>query len=117
MAARKISKAPGTSASPHASRALSRVETLLRSGNLWLYIVSLASKGNIHAYTLPDQIERRFGFRPGRIMCYIVAYRLKAEGLLEVAGAGRRVYYKATVFGKRQLRAAKGIISKTASAL
>ena len=84
-----------------------RLDRQLLAGNLWLYIVSLCSKGKVHAYALPSLIEARFGFKPSRIMCYIVVYRLKAEGLIAAAQAGRRVMYKSTPLGKNQLAQAK----------
>ncbi len=89
------------------SRALKRVKNLITSGNLWLYIVSLCSKKGAHAYTLPELVEKKFDFKPSRLMCYLVLYRLKSEGMIDSYSEGRRVYYRATAHGLSQLAAAK----------
>jgi len=87
--------------------ALVRLDRQLLFGNLWIYIVSICAKKPMHAYALPSEIEKKFGFKPSRIMCYIVAYRLKGEGLLTIKEQGRRVCYVASELGKSQLAQAR----------
>ncbi|MFA5105875.1 MAG: hypothetical protein WC506_02850 [Candidatus Micrarchaeia archaeon] len=99
------------------SQAFKRLERLMTTGNLWLYIVSICSRKGAHAYALPELVEKRFGFKPSRLMCYIVLYRLKAEGMIDSQSQGRRVYYRASKYGMAQLARARTRIKLAASSL
>ena len=107
----------GKTRPPGNSQALMRLGRLVTSGNLWLYIVSICSAKGVHAYALPELVEKKFGFRPSRLMCYLVLYRLKAEGMINSASEGRRVYYRATKYGIAQLAKARARLRATASRL
>ena len=106
-----------TTAGSKDSIALNRLGRLMTSGNLWLYIVSICAKKGAHAYALPEMIEKRFGFKPSRLMCYLVLYRLKSEGMIESRAEGRRVYYLASAFGKLQLARARAYLKRSAKAI
>lgn len=85
-----------------------RLKSLLTSGNLWLYILSLIKKkGELYAYALDKDIEGKFGFRPNRIMVYVVLYRLEAEGLISSEYRKRRKYYRLTGKGEDALSKAR----------
>ena len=79
---------------------IKRLNRLLTSGSLWLYILSLASKGKVYAYELDDKIEKQFSFRPNKIMNYVVLYKLEDEGLITSEFHERRKYYTITKKGK-----------------
>ena len=72
---------------------LRRLEKTLSVGNMWIYILSLAKKNGVYAYSLSEGIEKKFGFSPSRLMCYLVLYRLEAEGLIRSKFVQRRKYY------------------------
>jgi DNA-binding PadR family transcriptional regulator len=87
---------------------IKRLKHLLTSGNLWLYILSLIrSRGEIYAYSLDEQIEKEFLFRPNKIMVYVVLYKLEAEGLITSEFRERRKYYSITKKGVQALDSAR----------
>ena len=90
------------------SSPIKRLQNLLTSGNLWLYILSLIKKnGKLYAYALDEQIEKRFLFRPNKIMIYVVLYKLEGEGLITSKFEERRKYYRITAKGKKTLDSAR----------
>jgi len=91
---------------------LKRLEQHLTSGNLWLYILSMIkNKGNVYAYKLDEQIEKEFSFRPGRVMLYLVLYKLEGEGLITSKMKERRKYYNLTKKGRKTLESGKRYLS------
>jgi DNA-binding PadR family transcriptional regulator len=93
---------------PSASAPVKRLRKLLTSGNLWLYILSLIDANkNLYAYGLDSQIEKGFGFKPDKIMIYVVLYRLENEGLISSEFQERRKYYTLTGKGKEALAVAR----------
>ncbi len=87
---------------------IKRLERLLTSGNLWLYILSLLEPdGKLYAYELDRRIEGEFGFRPGKIMNYVVLYKLEGEGLIRSEFKERRKYYSITPKGSEALEQAR----------
>lgn len=93
---KSVVKNPGTSPAK-------RLSHHLTAGNIWLYVLSLLKKKSVYAYALDDEIEKNFGFRPNRIMVYVVLYKLEAEGLITSQFDGRRKYYKITEKGMESL--------------
>lgn len=92
---------------------LRRLKTLLTSGNLWLYILSVLEENNsIYPYILDSKIEEKFNFKPNKIMIYIVIYKLEAEGLLETKMDGRRKIMKITKNGSETLKEAREYMKK-----
>jgi len=92
----------------HATTPIKRLNRLLTSGNLWLYILSLIRmRKSLYAYELDGQIEKEFFFRPNRIMVYVVLYKLESEGLIKSEFRERRKYYKLTKSGTETLERAK----------
>lgn len=95
-----------------------RLKRHLTSENLWLPIMSILRKdGEAYAYTLPDEMERRFGFKCSRVMVYIVLHMLEFEKLIVSEEKGRRKYYKLTKQGEETLDAAKEYLKMLASSL
>jgi len=76
-------------------------------GNLWIYILSLLKQERTHAWNLQTIIEKKFGFKPGRITAYRVLYRLEEEGLVKSETKDRRRVYQITNKGQEQLALAK----------
>ncbi|MFH1284976.1 MAG: PadR family transcriptional regulator [Candidatus Micrarchaeota archaeon] len=94
-----------------------RLKRTTEAGNLWLYVLSLVSKNKVYAYGLRDEINKKFGWRPGLITSYIVLYKLESEGLIASEFEGRRKYYTITQKGKDTLSEAKEYLKKLASKL
>ena len=86
---------------------LNRLARSLTTENQWLYILSLLKSGDTYAYSLKNEIEKEFGWKPGLIMSYLVLYKLEKEGLITSRFQGRRKYYTVTEKGKQALVSAK----------
>ncbi|RLJ07479.1 MAG: PadR family transcriptional regulator [Candidatus Aenigmatarchaeota archaeon] len=85
-------------------------ERLVRNSTLeclWPYVLSILKTRPMHAYLLRNEIEKRFGFRPGRVTAYKVLYKLKREGLVRAKRAGRKEVYSLTPQGLKELERAK----------
>jgi len=91
----------------HETRQLRRLRRHLSIENLWLYILSLIKRDECYAYTLPEQIEKEYGFKPSRVMVYIVLHMLEGEGLIKSEQKERRKYYRLTERGRETLAEAK----------
>ncbi len=91
-----------------APRPIKRLTHLLTYGNLWIYILSLIKRQKrLYAYALDEEIEKKFLFRPSKVMVYIVLYKLAGEGLIVSQFEERRKYYALTKKGADALAAAK----------
>jgi DNA-binding PadR family transcriptional regulator len=91
--------------------------------NLWIYVLSLLRDGPLYGYEVRDKIFKRFGFRPGKITCYIVLYKLEKENLIfskqvdgKSKGAPRR-YYFITEKGLKEVEKAKKFLIELTGAL
>ncbi len=86
--------------------------------NLWLYVLSLLKKEPLYGYEIREKIRKHFGFKPGRVTCYIVLYKLESEGLIttkkttESSGGPQRKYYVLTAKGEKALEKAKNFLRK-----
>ena len=90
------------------TKPMKRLKQTLTSGNLWLYILTdIKRKKRSYAYVLDQEIQKKFGFRPGRVMIYLVLYKLENEGIIESAFEERRKYYTLTRKGVETLLLAK----------
>jgi len=100
------------------SSPIKRLKKHLTTGNLWLYILSLIKKRNkIYAYVLNKDIEEKFGFIAGKVMIYLVLYRLESEKLISSEFEERRKYYKITKKGEKILNFAKNYMEKLSKRL
>lgn len=90
---------------------------------LWIYVLSLLSNGPLYGYEFPGRIEERFGFRPNKITCYVVLYRLNQEGLIKEekkmhSNEGpMRKYYQITDKGMRELENAVAFLRGVAEVI
>jgi len=94
-----------------------RLKHHLSAGNIWLYVLSLLGKKSIYAYSLDEEIEKNFGFKPNKIMIYVVLYKLEAEGLITSEFIERRKYYKITEKGRATLEDGKNFLKSLAKRL
>lgn len=85
---------------------LERLKHSITNGNLWPYILMLSLESEIYAYVLPDLINKKFGFKPNKIMVYIVLYKLESSGYIKSKYRERRKYYSITKKGKELLKKA-----------
>lgn len=85
-----------------------RFEDSITKDNLWIYILKILSEKSSYPYKLREEIEKRFGFRPGNVTTYIVLKKLEAQGLVRkwseksLIGPERNLY-KITAQGKKEL--------------
>lgn len=87
---------------------LERLKNLNTKDNLWIYILALLKKKQVHGWKLQALIEEEFGFKPGKITPYRVLYRLEKAGLVESEKKEKRRNYKITRKGREELKKAKG---------
>jgi len=73
--------------------------------------------GKVYAYVLPEEIKRKFGFSPSKLMTYFVLYKLEDEGLISSAFEGRRKYYALTQKGKAALAGGKSMLASLSKKL
>lgn len=102
---------------PFLFKPLFRLADSLTHANLWLSILALASNSPVYAYQLPADIHSRFGFKPSRLMVYLVLYKLEGEGLLHSFEKGQRRYYTLTAGGKKCLTEGKQMMLERAREL
>jgi DNA-binding PadR family transcriptional regulator len=75
--------------------------------NLWIYILLLLQKKEVYGWELPQMIENKYGFKPGKITPYRVLYRLEEDDFVESKAEQRRRVYKITQKGVEELEKAK----------
>ncbi len=86
---------------------LERLKKLNTKENLWIYILSLLSLKERYGYEIPNLIQEKFKFKPGKITPYRVLYRLEKENLVQSTFKERKRIYKITKEGKKLLKQAK----------
>ncbi|MEZ0345675.1 MAG: PadR family transcriptional regulator [Infirmifilum sp.] len=96
---------------------LDRLRRKVGVENLWLYVLAELSRGDVYGYELAAAVERDFGFRPGRVLPYVVLGRLEEEGFVESYVRERRRYYRVTVEGRRLLEEGVRYLEGVASRL
>ena len=97
---------------PTQPKPLSRLIHSLTHGNIWLAALSLMKRRKVYAYALPDEISKRFGYTPSKLMTYFVLYKLEAEGHITSKFEGRRKYYELTAQGRETLLEGKRHLAK-----
>ncbi|RLD97324.1 MAG: PadR family transcriptional regulator [Aquificota bacterium] len=84
---------------------------ILTKRNLWPFVLSvLKSEGKVYAYELDSIIDRMFGFKPNKIMLYLVLYSLEDGGLARSKFVERRKYYTITRKGEEELKRFKTLL-------
>ncbi|MDD4662067.1 MAG: helix-turn-helix transcriptional regulator [Candidatus Pacebacteria bacterium] len=84
-----------------------RLKKYNTKGNLWVYVLMVLRDKPDHGWDFPSAIEKRFGFRPGKITPYRVLYTLELEGLVESTQVERRRIYTITKKGLKELEKVK----------
>jgi len=96
---------------------IQRLEKSNTTENLWIYILALLEKQPLYGWEIPELIEQKFGFRPGKITPYRVFYRLQADKFVKSYVKDRRRVYEITVKGKEELKKAKDFYKNLLSKL
>lgn len=79
---------------------LNRLKKLNTKDCLWIYILKLLSEKNMHGYIIREEINRRFGFRPGTVTAYKVLYLLSKDGMVTKEEKGGKKIYSITAKGQ-----------------
>lgn len=99
------------------TKPLARLNHSLTYGNIWLSAMSIMKANKAYAYALPDEIERKFGFKPSKLMTYFILYKLEAEKLIFAKMEGRRKYYGLTPKGRKSLQEGKNALMRLSKKL
>jgi len=89
-----------------------RLEKSNTTENLWLYILAILQNQPLYGWEIPELIEKKFGFRPGKITPYRVFYRLEADGFVKSRSEERRRVYEITDKGKKSWPPTKSFYKK-----
>ncbi len=89
-----------------AAKPIARLKESNTKDNLWMYVLRILKDGPTHAYTIRDEISKRYGFRPGTMTAYKVLYGLRTRGLVTKRLDGRKKIYHITAKGKAELEGA-----------
>jgi len=96
------------------SKPINRLYNSITISNLWLSILSLASHEAVYAYNLASTIEQKFGFKPSRLLVYLVLYKLEGANYLTSKEENKRKYYSITPEGIKLLDEAKKLLKERA---
>lgn len=105
------------------STAYRRLVRKITIENLWIYVLSLLRDEPLYGYEVRDRIFKKFGFRPGKITCYVVLYKLEKENLIsskqfdEKSKGAPRKYYFITEKGLREIEKARKLLRELAGEL
>ena len=88
-------------------RPIERLKKLNTIENLWLYILLILKEGPHYGWEMPKLIEKKFGFKPGRITPYRVLYQLSFQGLVQGRIKERKRIYQITKKGEKELKEAE----------
>ena len=97
--------------------ALNKLIKSTTTDNVWIYILSVLKKENIHAYALHKEIEKKFKWAPELITSYVVLYRIEKEGLIKSEKKGRIKIYSITPKGNKTLKEAKKHLREVAEVI
>jgi len=86
---------------------LTRLKKSNKIENLWIYILSVLKERVIYGWEIPALIEKKFGFKPGKITPYRVLYRLEQTGFVKSKTEVKRRIYQITEKGRKELELAK----------
>jgi PadR family transcriptional regulator, regulatory protein PadR len=92
--------------------ALEKLKKSTKTDNMWIYILSVLKKNDLHAYILSKEIEKKFNWKPERITSYVVIYKIEKEGLIKSKSEGRKKIYSITPKGNKTLKEAKEYLKK-----
>ena len=96
------------------TKAVNRLADKLTKANLWMYILRLLEESPLYGYEIKEKIHKRFGFQPAIVSGYVILYKMKKDGLVQVEwktsneeGKPNRKYYSITGIGKAATNQAK----------
>ena len=96
------------------TKAMNRLADKLTKANLWLYILRLLEDEPLYGYEIKQKIQKQFGFQPAIVSGYVILYKMKKDGLVQVEwktsteeGKPNRKYYQITDTGKSAMNQAK----------
>lgn len=89
------------------STPLDRLKKYNTKGNLWIYILNELRSNPDYGWDFPSIIEKKYGFRPGKITPYRVLYTLELEGLVTSKQHNKRRIYSITEKGEKELKKVK----------
>ncbi|MFX1301494.1 MAG: PadR family transcriptional regulator [Promethearchaeota archaeon] len=108
--------------SQHPTKAMKRLISRTTRDNLWLYVLTLLKERDYFAYELRGAIQERFGVEMASVTAYVLLYKLRRDGLVQLSEERRegkrptRKYYKITDLGFQTLVEARKylrLLSKT----
>lgn len=94
-----------------------RLKELNTKDCLWIYILKILQNKDSHAYTIRQEIQERFGFRPGIMTAYKVLYLLHKDGFVTQSPTGRKKIYSITPKGQKELKKAVGFYEQLGKTL
>jgi len=94
------------------STPLDRLKKYNTKGNLWIYILTELKANPDYGWDFPSIIEKKYGFRPGKITPYRVLYTLEFEGLVTSKQENKRRIYSITEKGEKELKKVKEFYNK-----
>ncbi len=96
------------------TKAMGRLALKLTKANLWMYILRLLEDAPLYGYEIKQKIEDKFGFTPAIVSGYVILYKMKRDGLVQVEwktsdeeGKPNRKYYTLTDTAKSAMNRAK----------
>ena len=96
------------------TKALNRLAVKLTKANLWIYILRLLEDEPLYGYEIKQKIQAKFGFQPAIVSGYVILYKMKRDGLVQVEwktsneeGKPNRKYYSITDIGKKAMDRAR----------
>jgi PadR family transcriptional regulator PadR len=96
------------------TKAMNRLADKLTKANLWMYILRLLEEDPLYGYEIKEKIFERFGFTPAVVSGYVILYKMKKDGLVQVEwktsneeGKPNRKYYNLTEIGHKAMNQAK----------
>lgn len=105
------------------SSAFKRLVRKITVETLWIYVLTLLKDGPLYGYEVRDKIFKRFGFKPGKITCYVVLYKLEKENMIssrevnEKSKGAPRKYYFITEKGLEELEKARRFLKELVGGL
>ena len=96
------------------TKAMNRLADKLTKANLWMYILRLLEDDPLYGYEIKQKISAKFGFQPAIVSGYVILYKMKRDGLVQVEwktsneeGKPNRKYYNITEIGRQAMNQAK----------
>ncbi|MHA1131305.1 MAG: PadR family transcriptional regulator [Candidatus Helarchaeota archaeon] len=96
------------------TKAMNRLAVKLTKANLWMYILRLLEDAPLYGYEIKQKIQEKFGFQPAIVSGYVILYKMKRDGLVQIEyrttnenGKPNRKYYSITDIGRHAMGRAK----------